>query len=102
MLWAGLLCAAGERAQCDAIRASQTTDGRLWRSPSRVNVQTQNSSSRDMLLGFLHYPDSSDASLQRAFMAISGLYLMKALYTQGVRVPISSTASTSTRMAIGP
>jgi hypothetical protein len=27
-------------------------------------------------------PDSSDASFQRAFMSISGLDLMKALYTQ--------------------
>jgi hypothetical protein len=35
-------------------------------------------------------------------MPISGLLLMKALYTQGVIVPMFSMASTSTRMAIGP
>ena len=46
--------------------------------------------------------DSSDASFQRAFMSISGLYPVKALYTQGVRTPISSKASTSASMAIGP
>jgi site-specific DNA-methyltransferase (adenine-specific) len=46
--------------------------------------------------------DSSDASFQRAFMLISGLCSMKALYTQGVRTSISSKASTSASMAIGP
>jgi hypothetical protein len=35
-------------------------------------------------------------------MSISGLCLTKALYTQGIRVPISSTESTATRMVIGP
>jgi hypothetical protein len=34
-------------------------------------------------------------------MSISDLCLMKALYTQGVRIPISSKASTSAIMAIG-
>jgi hypothetical protein len=43
MLWAGLLCSTGERAQCDAVQASQTADGRLWRAPSHVNVDRQNS-----------------------------------------------------------
>ena len=46
--------------------------------------------------------DYSDASFQRAFMLISGFPPMKALYTQGVRTPISSKASTSANMAIGP
>ena len=35
-------------------------------------------------------------------MSISGLYPVKALYTQGVRTPISSRASTSANMVIGP
>jgi hypothetical protein len=35
-------------------------------------------------------------------MAISGLYPVKALYTQRLRTPMSSKASTSTSMAIGP
>jgi hypothetical protein len=35
--------------------------------------------------------DFSDASFQRAFMYISGPYPMKALHTQGVRIPISSS-----------
>lgn len=64
LLWAGLLCSVGETSQCDAIKASQSSDGRLWRSPSRVNNAniteyvadgSSNSFSRDMLLGFLHY-----------------------------------------------
>jgi hypothetical protein len=46
--------------------------------------------------------DYSDASFQRAFMSISGLYSVKALYTQGVRTPISSKVSTSASIAIGP
>lgn len=64
LLWAGLLCSVGEQAQCNAVRSSQSSDGRAWRSPSRVNNASKtaydadgdsNSFSRDMLLGFLHY-----------------------------------------------
>src|SRR5437899_447359 len=40
---------------------------------------------RSLLMG-----DSSDASSPRAFMDISGPYVMKALHTQGVRIPIPS------------
>src|SRR5262245_24798407 len=46
--------------------------------------------------------DYSDASFQRAFMLIFGLCPMKVLYTQEVRTLISSKASTSASMAIGP
>ena len=66
LLWAGLLCSVGEQVQCDAIKASQSEDGRLWRAPSRVNnanipvnTTSSNSFSRDMLLGFFQYLVSS-------------------------------------------
>jgi hypothetical protein len=52
-LWNGLLCLSGEAQQCAALRASQTPDGRLWRSPRRVGVPDDNSFSRDMSMGFL-------------------------------------------------
>src|SRR5215831_18202178 len=41
--------------------------------------------------GSLLMGDSSDASFQQAFMDISGPYPMKALYTQRVRIPLSSS-----------
>ena len=55
MLWAGLLCSVGINSQCIAVKNSQSSDGQLWRAPSRVNVDKENSFSRDMLLGFLYY-----------------------------------------------
>src|SRR4029450_303206 len=48
----------------------------------------------DKLLCILYYlkvSDFSDASFQRVFMYISGPYPMKALHTQGVSIPISSS-----------
>ena len=53
MLWGGLLCASGEKDQCDAVKASQAQDGRLFRNPG--GSRGKNDSSRDMLLGYLHY-----------------------------------------------
>ena len=55
LLWAGLLCLSGEQSQCNAASRSQDSDGRLWRSPDRVGVEDVNTSSRDMLSGFLAY-----------------------------------------------
>jgi len=54
-IFAGIACLAGETTQCSAVRMSQGADGKLWRAPDRVNVDTSNSSSRDMLLGGLAY-----------------------------------------------
>lgn len=53
MLWAGMLCASGEGSQCVAAMASIGSDGLVGRSPERLHSSTENSSSRDMLLGAL-------------------------------------------------
>lgn len=53
MLWAGMLCASGEGAQCVAAMASIGSDGLVGRSPEQLHSSTENSSSRDMLLGAL-------------------------------------------------
>lgn len=51
-LYAGIACLSGERDQCYAVLKCQSwDDGKLWRSPARVGKDTENSSSRDMLLG---------------------------------------------------
>ena len=59
MLWAGLMQAVGDTRSTLGIKMCQTSDGRLWRAPSRVNNQPQNSFSRDMALGFLLYVQAS-------------------------------------------
>jgi len=53
MLWGGLLCASGEQDQCEAVKASQNSDGQIFRNPGLS--RGKNDSSRDMLLGYLHY-----------------------------------------------
>lgn len=55
MLWNGMACLTGDVIACDAVKRSQGADGRLWRSPQLVENDATNSSSRDMLLGFLAY-----------------------------------------------
>lgn len=55
VIYAGIACLSGQTGQCAAVRASQSSDGKLWRAPDRVHVDTSNSSSRDMLLGGLAY-----------------------------------------------
>lgn len=52
-LWLGLLCISGHFASCDASKQTQDSLGKVWRSPRRVGKDTVNSSSRDMVLGFL-------------------------------------------------
>lgn len=52
-LFNGLACASGDSLACAASAASQGPNGQVWRAPSRVGVDTENSSSRDMVLGFL-------------------------------------------------
>lgn len=55
LLWAGLLSLSGESLQ--NLPASQCMDknGKWWRSPERVNKDTENSCSRDMFLGAMAY-----------------------------------------------
>jgi len=48
LLWAGL------SEQCTTVFDSQVSSGRLYRSPARAGVDTKNSFSRDMLLGYLN------------------------------------------------
>jgi hypothetical protein len=55
MLWAGMMQAVGDRRSTVGIKMCQSEDGRLWRAPSRVNNQPENSFSRDMALGFILY-----------------------------------------------
>lgn len=55
MLWAGLMMAVGDSKPGQGIQMCQTPDGRMWRSPGRVNNQPKNSFSRDMALGFILY-----------------------------------------------
>jgi len=55
MLWAGLMVAVGDKRPIEGVKLCQTPDGRMWRAPSRVNNQPQNSFSRDMALGFILY-----------------------------------------------
>jgi hypothetical protein len=55
MLWAGLMTSVGYKEPIEGIKMCQTSDGRLWRSPNRVNNQPKNSFSRDMALGFILY-----------------------------------------------
>lgn len=55
MIWMGALCTSGETQQCANVKASQGANGRLWRSPARVDNDTSNSFSKDMLLGYLGY-----------------------------------------------
>lgn len=54
-IYAGIACLSGQAGQCAAVRSSQSADGKLWRAPDRVHVDTSDSSSRDMLLGGLAY-----------------------------------------------
>lgn len=55
MLWAGLMTAVGDTKPIEGIKMCQSEDGRLWRSPNRVNKDTKNTFSRDMALGFILY-----------------------------------------------
>lgn len=53
-LFAGLLCAVGETIGCEAVRRSQVSSGRWFRSPRRAqteNLGSPNSFSPDMALG---------------------------------------------------
>ncbi|MBR32450.1 MAG: hypothetical protein CMN77_14190 [Spirochaetaceae bacterium] len=61
-LWNGLLCFTGRNPwACEAIKKSQSEDGRIWRSPRRMisendgNEYPQASFSRDMARGVLLY-----------------------------------------------
>lgn len=60
LLWNGLLCASGgEVWACQAVRDSQSADGRVWRSPRLRHIENGDidrpSFSRDMALGGLVY-----------------------------------------------
>ena len=57
-LFNGLLCASGEMLACKAVKDSQDSDGRWWRSPRyarREASYAKNSFSRDMSMGVLLY-----------------------------------------------
>ncbi len=75
-LFAGIACLAGETGQCAAVKASQSSNGQLWRAPDHVNQDTSNSSSRDMLLGGLAYivatKDQQFASALVAYIHANG------------------------------
>ena len=54
MLWMGLHCTSAN-TYCHQVPKSQSADGQLWRSPRRVDKQTENAFSRDMAVGALGY-----------------------------------------------
>lgn len=55
ILWAGLMSGVGDTASQLAVKNCQSSDGRIWRSPRRVNNDPKNSFSRDMAFGFIIY-----------------------------------------------
>jgi hypothetical protein len=66
-LFNGLLCAAADQRGCAAVKASQDRDGRFWRSPRRLGMDSSNGSdvsfSEDQALGVMLYLlQSNDAS----------------------------------------
>lgn len=52
-LWNGLLCGSGDEFGCNAVRAAQSEDGRVWRSPRLKNNDPIRTFSRDMGMGTL-------------------------------------------------
>lgn len=54
-LFSGLLCSANVEIGCEGVRQAQSSDGRFWRSPRRINQPEPNSFSRDMAMGVLLY-----------------------------------------------
>jgi hypothetical protein len=56
-LFAGLLCASGDRLGCETVRQAQDGNGRWWRSPNRKGNALNHSISfsRDMSMGVLLY-----------------------------------------------
>lgn len=56
-LFNGLLCMSGDERGCQAVKASQSSDGQWWRSPRRINgnLGQGKSFSRDMSMGVLVY-----------------------------------------------
>lgn len=54
-LFNGLMCLSGDNQSCEAVRQSQGSDGRMWRSSTRVEADSINSFSRDMAVGVLAY-----------------------------------------------
>lgn len=56
LLWAGILCSADQAkfaSSCQYVADSQGSDGRMWRSPTRVDKEDKNTFSRDMAMGLL-------------------------------------------------
>ena len=53
--YAGWLCFSGEEIGCETIKRSFDSQCRAWRSPGRIGVDTDDSFSRDMLLGLMGY-----------------------------------------------
>lgn len=58
-LFNGLLCAAGDERGCAAVKDSQDSEGRFWRSPRRLGMDSSNGSdvsfSEDQALGVMLY-----------------------------------------------
>lgn len=93
MLWAGLMVSVGYKEPIEGIKMCQTPDGRLWRSPNRVNNQPSNSFSRDMALGFiLYFQATQDHEMADKWIA----YILK----EGALFPANE--STDNRHMISP
>jgi hypothetical protein len=55
VLFSAVLCYSGESWACESVRRSQGKNGRMWRSPQRVENDTEATFSRDHLLGTMLY-----------------------------------------------
>lgn len=55
MKFGGLLCLARVESACELVRRSCDHNGKCWRSPARVNNDTEPTFSRDQWLGLLAY-----------------------------------------------
>lgn len=55
MAYAGMLALSGEEIGLSTAKRSQGPDGKIWRSPMRVDVPAADSNSRDQMIGFMAY-----------------------------------------------
>lgn len=77
-LFNGLACISGDEQACSAALRSQGPTGQVYRHPSRVMIDKEDSSSRDMVLGFLltitHKRDKAAAKRFQAYFEETGKF----------------------------
>lgn len=66
-LFSSLSCFAGQNQNCEGVRRSQGPNGRWWRNPTAVDIETPNSFSRDQTLGlYAYFVRTTDSNLPQA------------------------------------